>query len=103
MLYYIFNDETTATQAEKYISTVGGAPVASTNLKTKQVDPNILTTRWAIPLKRMDGKWVFQFIGEKKLREIPQKTIDEFNSLYDYTLEEFDESWFPDLEEDDDV
>ena len=96
MLYYVFETESEATQAEQAISQVGGAPIVGINALTGQPEPNKQKTeRWAIPMQRLDGKWVFPYVGDERISEYPTDVKDQFNSTFTYTLEEYSSDWFP--------
>lgn len=97
-LYYVFEDEQTAIDAEYFISSTGGAPLVGRNALTGELEPDkCKTERWAIPQQRLDGKWVFEKIPTSVLDQYPEGLIDYFNTTYPNTLEEYDNSWFSQL------
>ena len=59
MKYLVFNTEQEAEDAEALISAKLGYSKAGINALTGKVEPNILTTRWAVPQQTIDGRWVF--------------------------------------------
>lgn len=99
-IYYVFEDEQTATDAETAICQIAGAPLVGRNAKTGLPAPDkCKTERWAVPQERLDGKWVFPKVPDALLAQYSQEVIDGFNTSYPNTLEEYDSSWFPVEEE----
>jgi len=99
MLYYVFTTKKDAFNAESYISMVGGAPIVGKNAKTGKPAPDkCKTERWAEPIQRLDGKWVFPYVGDDEISKYPTLIKDLFNNTFTYTLEEYDESWFTEEE-----
>ena len=97
MLYYVFNNEETAINAEKYISTIGGVPLTGINALTGKPEPHaVKTLRWAIPKERLDGKWVFPYVGDDRVAMYPPDIANSFETNFPNTKEEYDEAWFPD-------
>lgn len=94
MEYYVFDNENTAVEAEKYICTIGQLPKTSVDINKNIVMENQETERWAIPNQRLDGKWVFPVIPNELLQTFPQNIIDNFNSSFLYVKEEFQNNWF---------
>ena len=94
-LYYVFEDEQTAIAAEAVICQIAGAPLIGRNAKTGLPAPDkCKTERWAIPMQRLDEKWVFPKVPPELLDQYPQEVIDGFNSSFPYVLEECQEDWF---------
>lgn len=101
MLYYIFETEQIALDAENYISQLGGAPLTGVNALTGTHEPDkCKTIRWAIPQERLDGKWVFPYVGDDRISQFPQTILDYFSTNFPHGKEEYDNSWFPEIEED---
>jgi len=99
-LYYVFDDETTAIDAEAYICTIAQVPIVGRNAKTGQLEPNkAKTERWATPQERLDGKWVFPIIPDAIAYQYPPEVATAFNTNYPNTREEYDQAWFPAEEE----
>lgn len=93
MLYYVFNDEQTAINAEAYICQIGGAPVIGLNAETGLPEPDkCKTERWAVPEERLDGKWVFPYIGDDKVALYPPAIANDFDDLFPHIKEEYDET-----------
>lgn len=59
MKYRVFATESEAAAAEQKISQELGYSKPGINAATGEVEPTILTTRWAIPQQITDGRWVF--------------------------------------------
>ena len=104
-LYYVFNDQQTAIDAENYITNIGGAPILSVKAVTKEIDENATpTVRWAIPWQRVtDGKWVFKYVGDETIAQYPESVTNYFETNFPNTREEFSEDWLPEesLEDED--
>ena len=95
-LYYVFEDEQTAINAEATISQIAGAPRVGYNALTGLPEPDkCKTERWAIPQQRLDGKWVFPKVPTELLEQYSDDTINQFNQAFPYVFEEYDASWFP--------
>ena len=95
-LYFVFDTEAEAIAAEAQISIIGNAPVLGRNAATGKIETEKgKTLRWAIPQQRLDGKWVFPYMGDERLAQFPQDTIDGFNSVFNYVFEEYQSDWFP--------
>ena len=96
MKFYVFDNEETAIGAEAFICYIANAPRVGFNAKTKTLAQNKCTTkRWAIPQQRLDGKWVFPYVGDDKLALYPSEVIDGFETNFPNTKEEYNEEWFP--------
>jgi|688.fasta_scaffold83900_7 hypothetical protein len=59
MKYLVFNTESEALQAEAAISVSMGYAKAGINAATGEIEPNILTVKWADVQQIQDGRWVF--------------------------------------------
>lgn len=95
-LYYVFDDEQTAIDAEAYICTIAQTPIVGRNAKTGQLEPNkAKTEKWATPQQRLDGKWVFPIIPDAIASQYPQSVTDNFNSTHTNVKEEYSSDWFP--------
>jgi hypothetical protein len=98
-LYYVFDDEATAVGAEHYITQIGGAPVGSIDPVTGEAREGVVgTTRWAIPWRRVDGKWVFPYVGDATIALYPDSVKATFAENYPHVLEEHDTAWLPPLD-----
>ena len=97
MLYYVFEDEQTAIDAEAYICEVGGVPIIGVNAATGEPMPNATKTeRWAIPQQRAtDGKWVFPYVGDEMVSQYPPDIANYFETTFPNIKEEYSEDWFP--------
>lgn len=60
MKYRVFNTEAEAIAAEAQISAAMGYTKPGINAATGEVQPDVLTVRWAVPQQITDGRWVFQ-------------------------------------------
>lgn len=58
MKYLVFNTEEEALIAEKQISEDLGYSKPGVNAATGEIEPTVLTTRWDIPRKIKDGRWI---------------------------------------------
>lgn len=96
MEYYVFSSEQTALDAESYITQVAGYPVAGVRASDGQPRPDAQKTeRYAIPIERLDGKWVFPRIPQSIRDQYPQSVKDNFNNSYPHTIEVYNPNWFP--------
>ena len=96
MLYYVFETEEIAEGAEQYISQLGGVPIPSINAETGEIDTKaVMTERWATPKQRLDGKWVFPYVGDEKVSQYPSSVASYFEENFPNTKEEYNENWFP--------
>jgi len=59
MKYRVFQTEAEAIAAEAAISAGMGYSAPGINAATGEVQPDVLTVRWAIPQQISDGRWVF--------------------------------------------
>ena len=104
--YYVFNTEQQAIDAEAFISTNAGFPLAGTNLKTGLVDSAAQKTeRWAIPQQRInDNKWVFPVVPITRILELmkpeqAQVLITQYNTDYPHALETSNSTWWPEIDD----
>ena len=110
MIFYVFDTEAEAITAEDTIVTniktwvetyspdaIGpdGNSLKGRNAKTGELVNNY-TTKWAMPKERLDGKWIFQKPTQTALGPIPLASV--INGIT-ATEEEYNKSWFPELEE----
>lgn len=96
MMYYVFNTEQEAINAEAAISNIGGVPIVGNNAKTGDPEPTKQhTTRWAVPQQRLDGKWVFPVVPDAIIAQYGQAAADYFNATFPHTKEEYNSNWFP--------
>lgn len=95
--YYVFNTEQEAINAELQIRELGNFPLSGVNAMTGEVAQEGLTTAWATPQQRLDGKWVFPRIPEN-LRQQHADKINLFASNNVFTIEPYSPEWFPVLE-----
>lgn len=79
MKFYVFDDLESAIAAEAEISAMLGYPSIPVNAANGQPVTGAVTERWAEPMQRADGKWVF-----------PEAPV----ALPGFPLEEYDGSWF---------
>lgn len=98
-LYYVFNDQQTALDAEAYICSIAQTPVVGKNALTGQPEPaKAKTVRWAVPEQRAtDGKWVFPVVPDHIASQYPPEVASAFNTNYPNVKETFDSSWFPEV------
>lgn len=94
MEYYVFNSEQEAINAELQIRELGNFPLSGVNAMTGEVAQEGLTTAWAIPQERLDGKWVFPRVPEN-LRNQHPNVIKQFIASNTFTVEEYSPDWFP--------
>ena len=94
-VYYVFDDEQTAIDAENYISNIGSVPIPSVKASTGEIDENVTeTVRWAIPWQReTDGKWVFPYVGDETVAQYPDSVVNYFETNFPNTKEEISEDW----------
>jgi hypothetical protein len=59
MKYRVFETEQEALAAEQVISIGMGYARAGVNAATGEIQPDVLTLRWADVLQIADGRWVF--------------------------------------------
>ena len=95
-LYYVFDIEQRALDAEAYICKAGGVPFVGRNAKTGELQPNkTKTERWAIPQQRLsDGKWIFPVVPDELVARCDQSVISVFHEAYPHVKEEYDPTWF---------
>ena len=109
MIYYIFDTEQEALSAESTIVnnikswvqqyspdaiTGDQQKLKGRNAKTGELT-NVYTTRWAVPVERLDGKWVFQKPIESDTTPIP---LSQVILNIAATEEEYSDIWFPEPE-----
>ena len=101
MVYYVFETEQLAVDAEHFISQTGGTPIPSINPVNGEVDPDaVKTERWAIPWQRAtDGKWVFPYVGDELASQYPESVRNYFSETFPHIFEEFSEDWRPEEED----
>jgi len=97
--YYVFDDEQVALEAEATICRLAGVPIKGVNARTGKVSDIGETTRWDVPLQRADGKWVFRRVPDDLQQTVGPDAIEQFRAAFPYTLEDYNEDWFP-VEED---
>ena len=110
MIFYVFNTEAEAIAVENTIVTniktwvqtyspdaIGpdGNSLKGRNAKTGEFINNY-TTKWAIPVERLDGKWVFEKPTQKGLGPVPLSSV--INGIT-ATEEDFNSNWFPEIED----
>ena len=96
MMYYVFDTEQTAVEAELYIRAVGNMPIVGINAATgePQLTKN-KTERWAMPTQRLDGKWVFEKVPDSILVNIPKEIQDYYDINFPHTIETATPEWWP--------
>jgi hypothetical protein len=94
MNYYVFEDEQTAINAELYIRGLAKYPRTSTDVNGNQRIEAQATTKWAIPIQRLDGKWIIPAVPDDLLGKYPQAVIDYGNFTFPHLIEEPKPSWF---------
>lgn len=92
--YYVFNTKQEAINAELQIRELGNFPLPGVNAMTGEVAQEGLTTAWAIPQQRLDGKWVFPRIPDE-LRQQHADKINLFVLNNIFTIEPYSSEWFP--------
>ncbi len=92
--YYVFDTEQEAIDAELQLRQLGNMPWTGVNALTLSPVPEVQTIAWAIPQERLDGKWVFPRVPEE-LRQQYQNAITAFISNHTFTIEEYQDTWFP--------
>ncbi len=99
VIYNIFETENLANDSLEYIATIGQLPLVGINAKTGGSEPNkAKTERWAMPIKRADGKWCYPAIPDRILLNYPTENINEFKELFPHTQEEYNPSWLDESE-----
>ena len=93
MEYYVFNSEQEAINAELQIRQLGNFPLVGINAATGQPSEEGLTTAWAIPQERLDGKWVFPRVPESLRNQHPE-AINQIIASNTFTVEEYSPDWF---------
>ena len=93
--FYVFTTEQEAIDAVAFIDQAGNLPRRGVNARTKQpADPTKQqTTTYAVPMERLDGKWVFPRVPEEDRGN--GQLVAAFNAQFSYALEEYDSGWFP--------
>ena len=92
--YLVFNTEQEAIDAELHIRQLGQFPIVGVNALTLQPSQEGLTTAWAIPQQRLDGKWVFPVVPDPPLSAYADEE-SLFRTTHTFTIEDYQESWFP--------
>ena len=92
--YYVFNTEQEAINAELQIRQLGNLPLLGINAATGQPEQEGLTTAWAVPQERLDGKWVFPRVPENLCNQHPD-AIKQFIANNIFTIENYSPDWFP--------
>ena len=92
--YYVFNTEQEAINAELQIRQLGNFPLVGVNAATGEPSQEGLTTAWAVPQERLDGKWVFPRVPEN-LRNEHAGSVQAFNDANTFTIENYSADWFP--------
>lgn len=92
--YYVFETEQEALSAEMDISTIGNFPITNVDFNgVPQLDKQ-KTERWAIPIQRLDGKWVFPRVPIEIAHTYPQEVLQNFAYKHNYTIEAYFDEWF---------
>lgn len=92
-MYYVFDSQAEAEEAQSQISIIGGAPLPGTNCHGG-VSVKGHTIKWANIRQRLDGKWVFKKVPPSILSDITEEKINQFNESFTYSLEEYSYDWF---------
>lgn len=92
--HYVFSTEQEAINAELQIRQLGNFPLVGTNAATGQLEQEGLTTAWAVPQERLDGKWVFPRVPENLRNQHPE-AIKQFIANHTFTVEDYSPDWFP--------
>ena len=94
-MFYVFDTEQTAVDAELYIRQVGKMPIVGINAATGEPQPTkAKTERWAMPRQRMDGKWVFEKIPDSILASVPNEVKQYYNNTFPHTIETASPEWW---------
>ena len=106
MIYYTFNTQEEALETEKHIVdniknwvlinnpealTNNGDALKGKNAKTGQWEESGNTSRWAIPEKTINDKWVFLKPTQDKVSSIPIEIV--LNNI-NATEEIYNQEWF---------
>jgi hypothetical protein len=92
--HYVFGTEQEAINAELQIRQLGNFPLQGINAATGQPEPKGLTTAWAMPQERLDGKWVFPRVPKNLCNQYPG-AIEQFIANHTFTVEDYSPDWFP--------
>jgi hypothetical protein len=92
--YYVFDTEQEAINAELHIQQLGNFPLQGINAATGQPEQEGLTTAWAVPQERLDGKWVLHRVPENLCNQHPG-AIEQFIANHTFTVEDYSPDWFP--------
>ena len=95
--HYVFGTEQEAINAELQIRQLGNFPLLGINAATGQPEQKGLTTAWAMPQERLDGKWVFPRVPENLCNQYPG-AIEQFIANHTFTVEDYSPDWFPSIE-----
>ena len=91
----VFNDEISATLAEREIAAIEGYPRVGVNAETGEPQPTKQqTTYWDVPQLRKDGKYAFAKPDSEKLSKYPPEFLQELSERHPYTVEERQSSLF---------
>ena len=96
-VHYVFNTKQEAIDAELQIRQLGNFPLQGINAATGQPQQEGLTTAWAVPQERLDGKWVFPRVPENLRNQHPE-AVKQFIASNTFTVEEYSPDWFPSSE-----
>lgn len=98
-MFYVFDSEQLATDAELYIRQVGKMPIVGINAATGEPQPTkAKTERWAMPRQRMDGKWVFEKVPDSILATVPDEVKEYYNTTFSHKIETATDDWWPTIE-----
>lgn len=109
MIFYVFDTEAEAIATENTIVTniktwvetyspsvvVNGEAIKGRRPSTGEI-AHATTNKWADPVERLDGKWVFEKPQDHNVTPIPLSTVINGVSANE---EEFSSDWFPAPEE----
>jgi len=97
--YYVWDNEPQAQAALDYINGSGWFPIVGNNAATGEPAPDKQTTTcWVSEIsERLDGKWCFPRVPSERLDYIgvPEEDRQAFLNVFAPTIEEYDDSWFP--------
>lgn len=92
--YYVFETQQEALKAEMYISTIGNFPIINVDDKGVPQPNKQKTERWATPIQRLDGKWLFERVPIEIAHNYPQEVLENFSTKHNYTIETYSDEWF---------
>lgn len=95
MEYMIFEDLTTAENAELAIEQIGKLPLAGLRASDGVPQPQKAKTEiWDTPRQRKDGKYILAR-PTKKIRDgYPKEIVDGFVINFPHVIEEYNADWF---------